>query len=217
MRFSKLGGSAGSVPLTLSIVDKPELGRLGVVSGIDFSYLSPTGARLVRLATPSVWEALATAILRQVIKAEQARKLIAGFRAELGEEVAGYRCFPLVDAVTNASNDLYTRLGLSFFQSALQNAATWMQDYEPCAPDELLTELLSIPRIGPWTAGVVVADVTNDFSFYPQSDRAIRLRASGLSDKRPWSTDGRKFEQEWRALTGVDNSACTMLALADEP
>ncbi|MGI8817495.1 MAG: hypothetical protein ACR2G2_20030 [Pseudonocardia sp.] len=45
-------------------------------------------------------------------------------------------------------------------------------------PPSLLTRVQAVPRVGPWTAGASVADLTNDYAWYPFGDLAVRAWAT---------------------------------------
>lgn len=77
-----------------------------------------------------------------------------------------------------------------------------------------MQEVQSVPRIGPWTAGAAVADLTNDYSLYPFADLAVRTWAQRLAPGRTWPTTEPEFAAVWQRLAGEQLSAWTLLTLA---
>ncbi|XVS65500.1 hypothetical protein ACQPYE_05405 [Actinosynnema sp. CA-299493] len=71
-----------------------------------------------------------------------------------------------------------------------------------------------MPRIGPWTAGATVADITNDYSLYPYADLAVRTWADHLSTGRTWPEAEPEFARLRARLAGKDLSAWTLLTPA---
>ncbi|WP_330230829.1 hypothetical protein OHA40_33665 [Nocardia sp. NBC_00508] len=188
--------------------------------------LKATGP-VARLANPNFWDALATAIMRQVIRAGQARKLYALFSRTHGQPVSHGDTtawlFPEPQKILELSDQAFSELGVAFKRSALQAAARAYLEYGDAwtamarsTPDRLalIAALQAVPRIGPWTAGAAVADFTNDFSVYPYADLAVRTWARRLSPKRMWHDDEPGFAAQWRELAGKQLSAWTLLTLA---
>ncbi|SER20290.1 hypothetical protein [Actinokineospora terrae] len=175
-----------------------------------------------RVRNPDLWDALTTSAIRQVIRADQARKLHRGFREAhgLAVDTAAGRVFlmPDPDTVSALSDAEFARVGLKFFRRVLRACADW---YRKCADDwaqmtapELVTALQAVPRIGPWSAGATVADHTGDFTYYPHSDLAVRTWAAHLAPTHAWPDDDRGFAAHWRDITGDHLSDLTLLTLA---
>ncbi|WP_239382434.1 MULTISPECIES: hypothetical protein [unclassified Frankia] len=183
-----------------------------------------TGLGLVgRLRNPSLWEALATGILRQVIRAGQSKKLFRALCAVHGERVAlpdgdFYSLFPTAETVLSLTDVQFTEIGLAFKRPALQAAAaayvehgtTWSRLSWPA----LVDELQSVRRIGPWTAGAAMADYTNDWGLYPYADLAVRTWAGRATPSHHWFHNERAFGAQWRHLAGEHLSTLTLLTLA---
>lgn len=180
-------------------------------------------APLLRIATPSLWEALATAIIRQVVRAQQARRLTAQVRSVAGLQVdtpvGPLRSFPDAASVLAWSDSDFDGMGLRFKRRALRSAATHCLTRDlpwPAEPRELREQLMQIPFVGPWTAGVAAADVTNDFTVYPVGDLAVRHHAGVLAPGTVWAKGDADFAAQWTALTAPRLSDWTILALAGE-
>jgi DNA-3-methyladenine glycosylase II len=177
---------------------------------------------VARLRTSDIWEALATSVIRQVIRAAQARKLYRTFCETYGEQVetaAGpAQLFPTPDTVLALSDDEFASLGMKFFIRALRAAAEaylkFGQGWAGLSAAQLVAEVQTVPRIGPWTAGATVADVTNDFSFYPFADLAVRTWAQRLAPSLTWPETEREFGRAWQAMAGERLSDWTLLTLA---
>lgn len=174
-----------------------------------------------RLRTPHLWEALAAAIIRQVIRADQARAMHHRFCEAYGTPVTGApTAFPLPQTVLILSESDFASLGMAFKRRPLIAAAEAFVEFGPewtkLAPRDLVTELQSVPRIGPWTAGAAVADVTGDFALYPCGDLAVRTWAARAAPDIAWPTDEPTFTHWWRSFadTPAQLSALTVLTLA---
>ncbi|MBD0709189.1 hypothetical protein BU197_12575 [Streptomyces sp. CBMA291] len=172
----------------------------------------PLFGELVRLGTvahlknPSLWDAIVTAILRQVVSAKQAVRKHQAFSSAYGRRfgtTAGELALvPSPKTVLGLSPDEFAAVGTKFNHTALCAAAEAYLDrgeqWSALDPETLVKELVRVPRIGPWTAAAAAADYTGDFSVYPHGDLAVRTwarkAAPGLGLP---GTDG-EFEDLWR-------------------
>lgn len=177
---------------------------------------------VARMANPDPWDAVATAIIRQVIRAGQARKLYRLLRSEHGETVTTAQgsaaLFPTAETVLRLPDAEFKRLGLAFKRTPLRAAAQAYLDvggkWAEMDPDRLVDELQTIPRIGPWTAKATVTDLTNDYALYDYADLAVRTWAARLAPEHAWPTDATSFARAWEVATGEQLSAWTALTLA---
>ncbi|MFC6094911.1 hypothetical protein [Saccharothrix lopnurensis] len=175
-----------------------------------------------RWRNPDLWDALATSIVRQVIRAGQARKLYRAFCRAHGEAVTTPHgptwLFPTPEAVLALPDDEFTALGMAFKRRPLKAAAEAVLEVGPkwgeLDPAALRDEVQGVPRIGPWTAGATVADLTNDYALYPYADLAVRTWADRLPTGRTWPETEPEFARRWARLAGKDLSAWTLLTLA---
>jgi len=179
--------------------------------------------RVGRLRNASLWDAIGTAILRQVIRAGQSKKLYRAFCAAHGEQVPlsggeTYALFPVPEVVLALSDEQFSALGMAFKRRPLRAAAGAFLEYgmkwRELSSAALVAELQSVPRIGPWTAGAAVADYSNDWSLYPYADLAVRTWATRAAPAYDWPQDEPTFGQVWRTLAGDHLSAITLLTLA---
>jgi DNA-3-methyladenine glycosylase II len=206
-----------SEPLTLDVADPGGLSGPAALT----RPLRDAG-KVVRLRNPDLWDALATSIVRQVIRASQARKLYRALCREHGQQVESPAgpvwLFPTAETVLALSDEEFARLGLAFktrplraaAKAYLQSGATWGE----LSPATLVTEVQTVPRIGPWTAGATVADASNDFSLYPFADLAVRTWAKRLAPERVWPDTEPEFAQVWQELAGEQLPEWTLLTLA---
>jgi DNA-3-methyladenine glycosylase II len=177
---------------------------------------------VIRVANPDLWDALATGIVRQVIRAGQARLLYREFSRACGEHVetsAGPAwLFPSPENVLSISDSEFSRLGMAFKARPLRAAAEayllHQHSWSKLGAADLVTAVQRVPRIGPWTAGAAVADATNDFSLYPYADLAVRTWAKRLDPARAWPDNESEFAAAWRGLAGEQLSDLTLLTLA---
>jgi DNA-3-methyladenine glycosylase II len=184
------------------------LGQLGVVA---------------RFRNADLWDAIGTAIIRQVIRAAQSRKLYRTFCESHGEQVTlphtgAYALFPSPETVLGLSDESFAAGGMAFKRAALRSAAeaylTHGDRWRGLTPLTLAQELQIVPRIGPWTAHAAVADYSNDWSLYPYADLAVRTWAARAAPSCQWPDDEASFGRAWRALAGAHLSSLTLLTLA---
>jgi DNA-3-methyladenine glycosylase II len=175
-----------------------------------------------RWRNPDLWDALATSIVRQVIRAGQARKLHRAFCRAHGEAVSTPHgpawLFPTPETVLSLPDGGFTALGMAFKRRPLKAAAEAVLEFGPkwaeLDPATLRDEVQNVHRIGPWTAGATVADLSNDYSLYPYADLAVRTWAKRLSSERTWPETEPEFARRWARLAGDHLSDWTLLTLA---
>lgn len=177
---------------------------------------------VARWRNPDLWDALATAIVRQVIRAGHARKLYRAFCQGHGDAVTT-PCgptwlFPTPEVVLALPDAEFARLGMAFKRGPLRAAAEACLEFgakwAELDPADVITEVQAVPRIGPWTAGASVADLTNNYALYPFADLAVRTWAKHLAPERSWPETEPEFARVWARLAGDQLSAWTLLTLA---
>jgi DNA-3-methyladenine glycosylase II len=174
-----------------------------------------------RVANPSLWDALATAIMRQVIQAGHARTRYARFCRAYGDAVTGDGLtawlFPIPEQVLALTDEQFAEVGAAFPMPALRDAARSFLDHgarwRTLPGADLVTALQTVPRVGPWTAKTAVADFTNDFSFYDYSDIAVQPAARRLNPDRDWPQGAPAFKAAWEELAANQLSDWTILTL----
>ncbi len=177
---------------------------------------------VARVRTSDVWEALGTAVTRQVIKAGTARENYRRFCEAHGERydtAAGPAwLFPSPETVLALSDDEFDVLRMKFFRGGLRPAAEASlkaaDDWAGMTGEQLVAAVQDVRRIGPWTAGATVADVTNDYSLYPFADLAVRTWAGKLAPSVDWPKPEPEFGRLWQAMAGGQLSEWTLLTLA---
>jgi DNA-3-methyladenine glycosylase II len=156
----------------------PRPGMAGREAPELLSALTALGA-IARFRTSDLWEAIATTIFRQVVRAPHAKRLYRDFCQAHGQRVThlngeAYALFPTAETVLGLHDEQLASAGLTFKRQPLRAAAEAYLKHEAhwrALPSHVLAqELQCIPRIGPWTAGAAVADYTNDFTHYPYTD-----------------------------------------------
>lgn len=175
-----------------------------------------------RFPNTDLWDSIATSILRQVIRAEQAKVLYRRFCEAYGDALdtpSGHRfLFPTPDVVADLGDGNFDERGLAFKRVPLRAAAAaylkYAADWASMRPAQLVTELQMIRRVGPWTAGATVADYSNDWSLYPYGDLAVRKWASYAAPEFTWPANEGEFASLWRSLAGEQLSTLTVLTLA---
>jgi DNA-3-methyladenine glycosylase II len=177
---------------------------------------------VARWRNPDLWDAVATAVIRQVIRAGHARKLYRELCRAHGDRVAtpfgAAWLLPSPTIVLDLSDGEFARLGLTFKRNALRAVAEACLEFgskwSRIPPADLRSELQSIPRVGPWTAGAAVADLSNDYMLYPFADLAVRTWAARLAPERRWPETEQNFARMWAQLAGDQLDTWTLLTLA---
>lgn len=177
---------------------------------------------VVRWRTPDLWEAIATAIIRQVIRADQARVLHHRFCAAHGRPVTSaygvLRLMPDPATIADLPSEAFVSLGMLFKRRPLQAAAAAYLEqgakWAALPPAQLVEELQTVPRIGPWTAGAAVADFTHDWTLYPHGDLAVRKWAALAAPDITWPDAEDAFAAQWRHIAGDQLGPLTLFTLA---
>ncbi|MBT2392364.1 hypothetical protein J7E87_23805 [Streptomyces sp. ISL-1] len=163
-----------------------------------------------RLANPWLWDAITTAILRQVVRAGQARRLYRAWCQAYGTTLTTAHgplaVAPDAQQVLDLDDDAFASIGAKFHRTALQAAARAYRQHEDTwvrpAPADLVSALISVTRIGPWTASAAAADFTGDFTVYPHADLAVRTWAAQVARAYAWPDTEKAFNPHWRHLAG---------------
>ena len=211
------GTAGGPVPDTFEVAAAGRGPMAELVASL--SALGP----VVRYRNPDLWDALATAVVRQVIRAGQSKRLYRAFADRFGDRAdagAGRSLpmFPGHERVLELSDEAFASHGMAFKKRPLRNAAAaYARDgksWRSLPARDLVEALQSVPGIGPWTASAAVADFTNDWSVYPHGDLAVRTWAKRAAPSTPWPDNDADFASLWRRCAGPDLSALTVLVLA---
>ncbi|MBB1033505.1 hypothetical protein G6031_03765 [Dietzia sp. CQ4] len=180
-----------------------------------------TLGRVARWANTDAWDAVATAIIRQVIRAGHAKSLYRTVCERFGERVSGTHdvayLFPTQHQLQLIPDEELVAAGLGFKIAALRAAADFFvtaeEDFE-CATYDAIEDLQRIRRVGSWTARAAVADQTNDFSGYPHGDLAIRTWAAHMDPSVDWPQNDTEFAALWQTMAKGDLARWTVSAIA---
>lgn len=97
----------------------------------------------------------------------------------VGEAAGG---FPTVERFLGASDAELAEAGLGFKTRTLRVVAEACQSeqrhWDQLDPIELHDAWLTLPGIGPWSAGAAIADLRNAWQLYPHDDLAVRTWAT---------------------------------------
>ncbi|MCX4677629.1 hypothetical protein OG413_20370 [Streptomyces sp. NBC_01433] len=176
-----------------------------------------------RLANPWLWDSITTAILRQVVRAGQARKLYRAWCTRYGTTIdtphGPLAVAPSTEQVLALDEAQFAEVGARFHRSALLAAAKSYEQHcvhwQQMNAADLVDALVTIPRIGPWTASAAAADFTGDFSVYPHDDLAVRTWAAQIAPDHDWPDKKDKaFGPMWTGWTGSDHTALHTLTLS---
>jgi DNA-3-methyladenine glycosylase II len=173
-----------------------------------------------RFRNPSLWDAVVTAILRQVIRADQSKRLYRRLRDAYGEPCTCGRnlLLPSPETLSALTDDDYISLGLAFKAKTLRAAATSFAlheaEWRSLEGFELVDALAQVRGIGPWTARAAVADFGNAWECYPVDDLAVRTWARRAAPGYAWAETPTDFDRQWRDLAGDHVKILTLLLLA---
>ena len=176
-----------------------------------------------RFRNSDLWDAIGIAIMRQVVRAGQSKKLYRGFCQAHGARVElpngeMYALFPTPETVLQLTDEQFASLGLAFKRQPLRLAAEAYSglgaQWRELSPAGLVDALQVVPRVGPWTARAAVADWSNDWALYPYADLAVRTWVKRAAPSHDWPVDEPTFGRMWRALAGEGLSSLTLLTLA---
>ena len=203
----------------------PAMVRLAMFSTADLGEETPEPIRkrlarldgLQRLGAGSCWEALGTAVIRQVIRAGQARRVwhqLATILAQPGDTGRG---FPTAERFLAATDAELAAAGLGFKARTLRQVAEACRAehcrWDRLDPIELHDTWLELPGIGPWTAGTAIADLRNAWRLYPHDDLAVRTWASRAFPELAIPAEPRAFLRMWTDWAGPALGTLTVLTL----
>jgi DNA-3-methyladenine glycosylase II len=176
----------------------------------------------VRWRTPDLWESIALAILRRDVDLREARRLTERFKIAYGTPVptpfGARHLMPTARTTAGLSHRTFTVRGMAVRRGPLIQAATaYVADgavWQAMPPQQMVETLRKVPGIGPWAAGVAVADYTHDWSTYPLGDGTLRRAAAAAARTVAWPSREEEFTARWRQIAGTDLGALTFLTLA---
>ena len=181
-------------------------------------------APLVHIASPTLGEALIKGIIRQVISATQARKVLHQFVTRLGasyqrENLTFYN-FPSLESIIQLPLEELSACGLGFKAKIVQYVAHRLLEeniedqVRQCSSSDAILLLQRLKWIGNWTARIAVCDLLHDYSQYPFSDLAVRKWAKSLWQEGNWPDDESAFGHAWKQINGEHTDLITFYLLA---
>lgn len=175
-----------------------------------------------RVRNPDPWDALLSPLFRQRRGPDDAKLLYRQFCAEHGTVIvteAGPALLPPTpETVAELPEAAFTKLRIPDKRRPLHAAATAYlaraSHWDSLAPDRLFTELQTISYVNAWTAGTVVADITNDYSFYVLPADVAYLQWTKFLARPPVELPHEEFAQLWETLSCAHRSTLNLLLLA---
>ena len=113
---------------------------------------SPSAAYIYRIQCPNLWNCIGTNIIRQVIRASQAKNMYRTFSESIGERVSltggiYYYLFPSPQKVLETPDSTYQRMGMTFKRDALKKAARFILEHTDRLEKILRKGGLASPRV----------------------------------------------------------------------
>lgn len=169
-----------------------------------------------RFSTPSLWEGLATAVIRQVIRADHARRVFQSVCESFGTPTRrrspsdlGPSAFPDAEVLLANPDEALRAVGLGFKVKILRRVGAQLP-----ATDVAAGEIPEISGVGPWTLQICRMDISSDFAHYPFEDLAVRALANRYWPSVDWPSETRAFRTHWLQKTGPHAGALTALLFA---
>ena len=164
------------------------------------------------------------AILRQVISATQAKKLLHRFVLEYGPAVEGDEAvsygFPSLEEIAALSPERLIACGLGYKARVIPRVArdlldTHLEEQIQGLPAEMAVEQLErLKGVGRWTARVTICDLMGNWSVYPFEDLAVRRWAARLWPGADWPREEKAFLHAWQDVNGPYTGVVTCYLLA---
>ena len=196
------------------------ISHLPMALQVRFRALAP----LVHVGSLSLGEALIKAIIRQVITANHAKKLIDAFVRSYGEQRTyngmTYYNFPLLEKIIEIPLEELKACGLGFKANVVRHVALSIlenaleEKVRQVTREEALHVLQSIKGIGRWSAHVAICDLFGQWQYYPFEDLAVRTWTRKLWPEKQWPTDERAFSALWQELHGASTGLITFYLLS---
>ncbi|GFJ77503.1 hypothetical protein [Phytohabitans houttuyneae] len=150
---------------------------------------------VARFRAGNLWDALATAAVRQMLRGVHATNVYRQFCHAHGERIQlptgeHYWLFPTPEAVLDLTPDQFADVGLASKRAALRDAANgYLRDghgWQSLPPLRMIEQLRRIPRVGRWTAHAAAADWSNEWALYAAGDLNLRTWARRAAPAYPW-------------------------------
>ena len=202
------------------IIDRADPTRLQIPDHLAQPLLARGAVHRIR--NPDLWDAWIVATLRQNTRTTTANQKYQALCETHGHTLptpdGPTRLPPPPEVLLGLTDNMFTSLGMRHRRRPLQAAAqAYLKHHEAwhdLSPRALLTELQTTPYVGEWTARVIVADLTNDFSIYPYTEHAIRTWGDEFAAATHLPRGETPFAHTWRTLHGEQRSTLTLLTMA---
>jgi DNA-3-methyladenine glycosylase II len=178
---------------------------------------------LIHIASASLGESLIKAIIRQVISATQAKKLLHLFITKYGITWAHngttYLSFPELELISQLSLDELTLCGFGYKARIIQQTARSIlttnleEEVNNVSSETAIALLQNLKGVGYWTAHVAICDLRGDWSLYPFNDLAVRTWASKLWTDYHWPSNEKDFLKMWETINGTYTGLITFYLL----
>lgn len=178
--------------------------------------------RFHRLRNPDIWDALLPPLMHQRTTAKDAagkyRRLCETYGRTVATDVGPALLAPRPDVVAELSDSDLAAIKLRGKAEPLRAMATAYlaraTGWTNLSAGELYGELLTLPYVGRWSAGVATADVTNDFSYYAFSGQYVYARWQELFAEIGSELTMFQFRAAWDWLDRRHLSTVVLLTLA---
>ena len=181
-------------------------------------------APLVHIASASLGEAVIKAVIRQVISAPQAKKLLHRFITQYGPTLeyggATMYGFPSLACMVDLVPEALLSCGLGYKARIIPRIARdlleqgWEEQLPQISTETAVTLLQHVKGIGRWTARVAMCDLTGDWSVYPYEDLAVRTWARRFWPDVAWPRKETSFSEAWQEMHGRYTGLITFYTLA---
>jgi DNA-3-methyladenine glycosylase II len=178
--------------------------------------------RIRRIRNPDLWDALLPPILCQRQRVDDAsrmyRRLCEAYGRTVKTEAGLALLAPRPDTVAELPDSTFSEIRLRGKAKPLRMAAeaylSRAQSWTVLTTAELFADLQTIPYVGRWTAGVAIADATNDYSFYAFAWPSGCARWQKLFTATSTDVTESQFKAAWAQLDRQQLSTLVLLALA---
>jgi len=134
-------------------------------------------------------EAVIRAMIRQIIRADQAKFLLAKFINSFGPKEEPLRGFPSLQMLSRLTIDDYANIGLGLKAKRVYYGVQKLNR-------SFKAGFMDISGIGPWSRAIIKVDLERDFSNYPFTDK------SGKKIKSELQIDIEKLAKQDACLAG---------------
>jgi hypothetical protein len=181
--------------------------------------------RIHRVRNPDLWDALLPPILHQRRRSEDASRMYRSLcetygrtvTTEAGPALLAPSPATVVDLPDSAFDEIRLRGKAKPLRMVAKTYLSRVKGWKVLSPAELFAELQAVPYVGRWTAGVAIADVTNDYGFYAFTGLSGHARWMELFTATGTDLTESQFKEMWTHLDRRQLSTLVLLTLASTP